>query len=304
MVLISDFILFAILASVFWAVSLVIKKDVISNRIDSSVTVALIAGVTSFLVSLSLLLTGNIAFPSLYLFGVLVFSGVLYMGGVLGLFEAMKIGEVSRLSSMTKLSSVFTLVLATIFLNEYFTLQKYAGITMIIGGAVMVSSEDFGREFFDLKANRAFWTMFVSMFSIGASWVVMKYATELSSYWNVFFWSRLGVAMTALLVLLYPPVRSPVFGVIRNFRVKRPDFIAVAEVANTSGVFLNTLALSLGPVSLVAAASSTTPLFVLSIVILLTLIKKKSFRDDIGRKPFLMKISAATMVVIGIYLIS
>ena len=72
-----------------------------------------------------------------YLF--LVLSGIATGLSWLCYFRALQLGEASRVAPVDKLSVVFAIVLAAVFLREKLTWQHFAGGTLIVTGALLLT---------------------------------------------------------------------------------------------------------------------------------------------------------------------
>lgn len=69
----------------------------------------------------------------------LILSGLATGFSWLCYFRALKLGEASKVAPIDKLSVVLVAIIAVLFLGERLSLAGWAGVTMIAGGAILLS---------------------------------------------------------------------------------------------------------------------------------------------------------------------
>ena len=298
------FIILAVLAAFFLSLSNIIDKAVLTDFVTDPLVVTFFTSVFGTLFSLFLIPTGLVKVPSLFVGAISFLLGVLYILPLYLYMKGLQMEEASRAIPIFSLVPVFVAILGAFFLNEVFNLTTYAGIILAVTGSVMVSSKRFGLEFFNIKANKAFWTIIGStvlfaVYSVGTKWVL-----SYDSFWNIFFWSRIGTMLPTLLVLAYRPVRLQIIGYLQSIKESKLEFLGVSEFWNNLAVLTQTAALSLGPAALVETAYSTQSIFVLLLVLALGKFSNKNLGDDLSRKALAIKFISSIMIITGIYLIS
>ena len=133
-------ILFAILAAVFAALTSIFVKVGIEN-VDSNLATAIrtvvVVGMAWGIVFLTGAHTGigSINTKS-WIF--LIISGLATGASWLCYYKAIQVGEVSKVAPIDKLSVVITVALAVIFLHEQFTLKTGIGVGMITAGTLVM----------------------------------------------------------------------------------------------------------------------------------------------------------------------
>lgn len=302
--MIQGFILLAILAAFFLSISNIIDKAILSDFITDPVSVTFFTSVFGTLISLILLPTGLVEMPSNLVLGFSLLLGVLYIAPLYLYMKGLQIEEASRAVPIFSLVPVFVAILGAIFLDEIFTLTTYIGIILAVSGSVIVSSKNFGKEFFHLKANQAFWTIIASTFLFAVYSVGTKWILAYDSFWNIFFWSRIGTMIPTALILLHEPTRNQISGYLSDIGNSKLEYLGLSEFWNNAAVLTQTLALSLGPAALVETAYSTQSIFVLLLVVVIGKFTSKDLGDDISMKALIIKLASALMIIAGIYLIS
>lgn len=299
----SGFLAFALLAAVFWAFANVLDKAVLQDYITNPVVVTFFTGVFGCLFALILPLTGYVNVPSAFVLVISLILGVLYVFPTYLYMRSLTMEEVSRAVPIFSISPVFVVVMGALFLSEVFTFSKYVGIFLTIIGSVMISSKEFGKEFFHLKANKAFWMMFLGTFFFALYAVAVRWILNFEGFWNVFFWSRVGSAIPILFLLLHTPTRTEIVQTVSKVKETRLEFMALSEFLNNLAVLTQTVALSLGPAALVETATSAQSLFVLIFVGVLKHVWDRDLGDDLSRKAVLIKAISVVLIIVGIYLI-
>ena len=133
-------ILFAILAAVFAALTSIFVKVGIEN-VDSNLATAIrtvvVVGMAWGIVFLTGAHTGigSINTKS-WIF--LIISGLATGASWLCYYKAIQVGEVSKVAPIDKLSVVITVALAVIFLHEQFTLKTGIGVGLITAGTLVM----------------------------------------------------------------------------------------------------------------------------------------------------------------------
>lgn len=297
------FISFALVAALFWALGNVLDKTVLKDYITNPVVVTFFTGVFGAVFALILPLTGYVRIPSVFILAGSLLLGILYIAPVYLYMKSLTLEEVSRVVPIFSIAPVFVVIMGGLFLSEVFTLSKYIGIFLAITGSVIVSSKRFGKEFFHLKYNRAFWLIFFGTFLFAVYSVATRWILNFADFWNIFFWSRLGTLIPIVFFLLHGSTREEIISVFSTVRESKLEFMAVSEFLNNIAVLAQTVALSLGPAALVETATSAQSLFVLLFVGTLKHLWDKDLGDDLSKKAVVIKTLSAIMIIIGIYLI-
>lgn len=299
----ADFIVIAILAGLLFSVSNFLDKAILEDFITSPIAVTFFTSLFGTIFALALPFFGIIEIPSMFVLVFAIFLGIVYIAPLYMYMASLKMEEVSRAVPIFSLTPIFVVVLGTVFLNEVFTIETYLGIFLAISGSVLVSSKKLGKEFFHLKANKAFWMILTSTVLFAVYAVLTRWILQFSDFWNIFFWSRLGTIIPILFFLLHSGTREEIFSIASALRDYKMEFVAVSELFNNLAVFAQTVALSLGPAALVETATSVQSLFILLMVVVARRVWKTDLGDDLSREAILVKVIASVMIIIGIYLI-
>lgn len=299
---VSSFVFFAFLASFFWALGNVLDKTVLTDHIEDPIIVTFLTGAFAGIFPLVLPLLGLISTPSYSVLFYSVAAGILYIIPVYLYMKALSMEEVSRVVPVMNTTPVFVTILGAVFINEIFNFSTYLGIFLAVGGAVLVSSQKFGKEFFHLEANKAFWTIMAGTFLFAVYSVFTKWILNFTDFWNMFFWSRMGGLIPISLILLMPSSRAKIASTLNSLKESRIELLGVSELFNNLGVLSQTIAFSLGPVALAQTITSVQPLIVLVAVTGLHYLKGYNLEEDLSRRTVLLKGVSGVLVILGVYL--
>jgi len=293
--MVMSWVLFSILATLFFAITNVVDKYLLTKWFKKPVIPLLIFGIVSLIASGIVYLFNGFA-PLSPLHIILSFvSGIFSIFGAFLYFKAVQLDEISRIATLFYLMPLFVLILATIFLNEIFTLPNYIGILLLISGAILISLKRF-----KLSLGLAFWLIILADLNWAGSLVIMKYLLNFADYWTIFSYTRIGYIF-ALVPMFLVNFRD-FFSVIR----KNSKAVSVMSLNQTLGVVADlflTIAVSIGYVTLVNALSSVQPFFVLLLAVVLSTFYPKILKEEIGRSTVMLKLLAIILMFIGALLI-
>ncbi len=134
-------LLFAILSSVFAALTSILAKVGIEN-VNSTLATAIRTVVVLAMSWAMVFITdaqGGITEISRKSWVFIVLSGLATGASWLCYYKALQIGEASKVVPIDKLSVVLTLILAFVFLNEKFTPKSLIGCILIAAGTLVMA---------------------------------------------------------------------------------------------------------------------------------------------------------------------
>lgn len=134
-------LLFAILSSVFAALTSILAKVGIEN-VNSTLATAIRTVVVLAMSWAMVFITdaqGGITEISRKSWVFIVLSGLATGASWLCYYQALQIGEASKVVPIDKLSVVLTLILAFVFLNEKFTPKSLIGCILIAAGTLVMA---------------------------------------------------------------------------------------------------------------------------------------------------------------------
>lgn len=230
---------------------------------------------------------------------VAVTAGLLRGSAVTIMLYTMKREEISRIIPIVHTYPIFVALLAMPLLGERLLWLDWLAIMAVVGGAVLVSLRIDGGG--TLRLRRYFYLLLLSSLLLAAADIATKYVLNYIDYWNMFWITSFCMGGIFLAVCLRPAVWREV---AVAFRVKSTwAMLALNECLAMSGAIAFFLALSMGPVSLVATINSSRPFFVLLFAFIFSLMLPSFLKWQGGRKALLIKLGATVMIVGGVVII-
>lgn len=138
---------------------------------------------------------------------------------------------------------------------------------------------------------------------LSINYALQKYALVYLDERSVFVLARYGGLLFSICFLMLPAVRKSIKDYISVGKIKEWSFFIFIEFFNLLGIYLITVAYSLGPISLVTAVISVQPIFVALIGVViggLILRRVNSLSDSLGG----LRIPSIILIALGVYLLS
>lgn len=292
-----SWILFAILATVTWAIVNIIDKYILTKLIREPVIPIMVGGIISLLVAVFVYFIRGYSELSLSNIFLALIAGAFYIGMILFYFKAVKIEEVSRIIPVFNFRYFFLLILASIFLGEVFTPMIYLGLFLLIVGAVLIYSKDILK----IGLGKAFWFMILASISTSIGGVIVKYLLDFADYWTIFSYARIGSFLTLIPVfcLNFPDLMA----ILREHGKKSVCIMSCNSVLNLAGVLFMTIAVSIGFVTLATTLSAIQPFFVLIFAVILSVFYPSILWEEIKGSTLLLKFISIVFMVVGAILV-
>lgn len=218
-------------------------------------------------------------------------SGAAFFVSLIFLYKAIKRSDVSVASTKVGvLGVIFTFIFSVLILKDYFSGSDVVAIGLMVAGILLVGKTS-GKDIW-LNA-------LISGIGFGASTVLLKLSFNHSTFLNGFFWTRIGLVGTALLVLLHPSARKEIFSSFKNSpRFSRFIFLGNKILAGI-GFALLYVAIKLGNVTIVNALLSIQFVFIFILALVLRN-KIPGIAENIKRIIIIQKLAGVTLIGIGL----
>lgn len=293
--MLSLWLLASLAASAVYALTAFIDKVVVSKLLEYR-HYYVFWGIAYLLVGLPIPLFLPVRFEPVLALALL--AGVVRATGIFFYAKALGEEEVSRVITIVYSNVIFVAILAAVFLGEVLSVQKYLGIALLLSGAMLVSLRG------SLTLRRGALHALACAVFLAMDAILIRYLTAMGyPFWLVFFWFVLSIGISNLFIA-------------RNFigealgalsRLKRTELAAIT-VSNVLlyplGLLLVVYAFSLADAPLVAAVLSTEPMFLLLFTTAASLFIPRLLREELEKGRVLVKIAAAALVILGVYLVS
>jgi uncharacterized membrane protein len=227
-------------------------------------------------------------------------SGTLRIIGAVYYFIVLQKAEGSTVIVLFQAYSVFVLTLSFIFIGEVITPLQLAGFVVILAASIVANYQP-DKSKFDSKQLIG---MLIIDLIFAASAVVFKLAVTGNGVFELAGYESVGISVGALIVwLVMPAMRREFRASLKSIRPRAVGIIIAKELIADLAKLLSFVAMSLGPVALVAVVGSSQAFYGILAGWLLTLIAPAIFREDISRANLLKKGGLAGLLIFGIWLV-
>ncbi|MBI2057991.1 MAG: DMT family transporter [Candidatus Yanofskybacteria bacterium] len=254
--------------------------------------IAVLSGVVIVILPFGVVVTPTVAiiFLSLAVSFAYVFS-------ILFLYKSLAVSDASDVAPILgAVSALSALLFNHLFLGGHPVGNFLGGFTFLVVGTVLMS-------YFRFSGRSLAYVIFSGML-FGLSSVLVKMIFLETTFWNGFFWSRMGNVVAALIFLIPSANRRVIFNNILSLSFKTKFFILANKTLAGFAFLLILLAINLGDVSVVNAIGGVQ--FV--ILIIFALIFSKKFPDYFyesvsNRMTIVQKVGATILVSTGYVLL-
>ena len=288
----------SLLAAFLWAIVSAVDKLVLVRWRVAPVLMTFIAGLIGLIAACGVWLMLGFSEMSYSRIGLALGAGVCFTLATLFYFLAIAREEVSRIVTIFYLLPLFILLSARFVLHESLQPQEYQGVILLVSGAVLITCKD---KLFP-RLNLAFCIAILGVLCVTVNQIIIKYLLEATDYWTVFSYVRVGSFLAV--VPLLPIVVSKVQAISSERKGSVLALMAVNDTIGVGALFIFTIAVSLGSVTLVNALSSVQLLFLLLIVVTVGTVNPNILREELGRTALLLKLIAILLMICGTFAIS
>lgn len=292
-------VFYAFLSALFWATSSLLDKYILSKWVKNPLVTTMIFGIIGLLAGILIYFAKGYSEMSQANIFLSVVSGLAYVLATIFYFDAVKIEEISRISALAYFSQLFITIFAAMFLGEIFSSEIYAGILLILLGAIFISSKDITK----IRPGKAFWLMVLSSALLAIVAIITKYLLSYADFWTVFSYTR-GIGMFIALIPVFYFKYPELAALIKEHGSKAVSVISLSGILTMTGAFVITIAASTGPVTLVNAISMTRPFFVLFFATLISIFYPQILREELGKSAILLKVAATILMFMGAILVA
>lgn len=293
-------LLVTVLAYAFNSLSLLINKFLLTKKIKNPSVYAIF---TCLLMALSIfILPFDWRAPSGYEFFIEVLSGFLFGLGVYFMFLALKAGETSRIIPIIGgVQPLIVLPLAWFWLGEAVGPRFLFALLLIVIGTVLIS---YGGGKIERRAY--FWAVLSAIF-FAVSIVTLKDAfNSQASFVTPFVLSRLGCILLGLILLIWPKNWRDVIHELKEPQKQSGSLFVASQIFGAlASILLNlAFAISIGMTALINALQGLQYIFLFIALFILTVFFPKIIKEDITPKVLIQKITATTLIILGLVLIT
>jgi len=209
-----SWILLAVIAHLFYVAVFVLDKYLLKRGFPNPLSYAFWGSLLSIFVILLAPFGFTIPQGSQIIFSLI--TGLIWFLAVIIFYTALYKGESSRVvPTVGSLIPIFTLALSFLFLGERLSLkQLLAFCLLVIGGATLsflISKTRIFSSHNKIQLIKAFLPALGSAFIFSIYFVMTKFVFTEQGFISGLIWIRVGAAMSAVLLLLFPGFRKIIF---------------------------------------------------------------------------------------------
>ena len=208
----------------------------------------------------------------------------------------LKLEEASRAVAVTQVYPVYVALLAVAFLGESVNPVQWGAILLIVFGAMQVSLRG-GSGHMLPRLSRGLPFLLATGIGEGVGFFAVKYAMEGLSLWTVIAFQQMGLLL-AFGLFSRPRAWRELAQVLRN-RKFLLLMVSGEGALPFMAIALSLWAVSLGPVSLVAALLATRPLAVFAGSSILSRKRWRIMEESLSPASLAVKGVSITMIVVG-----
>jgi len=286
-------LIIVIFAYLFYAVTFIIDKYILSSDLPHPIVYAFYVGVLSVVVCL--LIPFGFHFLTFSEFLLVLASGLAGLIGNILFYQALQSKEASRIVPFVGgFVAVFTIILSIIVLEERLTGHEILSFILLVSGSLILSLQN--KKFF----TRPFVWALISAFCFAAFWIITKYIFLDTNFINGVIWIRMGTALTSLLLLIPKKNRELIFQKTKRTKPKTAGLFIVSRLASIFGAAGVYFAVFLGSVSMTNAFQGIQYLFVF--ILALVLFKKfPSMKEELSKEVIIQKVIAIVLIGVGLF---
>lgn len=240
--------------------------------------------------------------------GLFLLSGALFLYGLVAFYTAVQEREISRIAplvgTIVSLVAFGAVFLPNIFSSEgSFTAMHILALVLLIGGGLLIS--------FDLPlrpGDRISVSVVAAGVAMGVSLLLLKYGYAQANFVSGLVWSRFGMFIAGLSLLLLPVFREQILSGAGRFSTPSRDAVhtgavfVVNKVCGGAAAFLIAYAAFLGPVSFVQALSGMQYAFLLILALPLSFRYPGVFGEKLFFWDWFQKACAIALIGLGLWL--
>jgi len=287
------YLFLALAAQVLNALVVLLDKYlIVSKSVAKPVVYAFLIAVLSGVVVI-ILPFGVIMTPTVVVILLSLAVSFAYVFSILFLYKSLAVSDASDVAPILgAMSALSALLFDLLFLGGHPMGNFLGGFVFLVVGTVLMS-------YFRFSGKSLAYVVFSGVL-FGLSSVLVKMIFLETTFWNGFFWSRMGNVVAALIFLIPSANRRVIFGNILFSSFKTKFFVLANKTLAGFAFLLILIAINLGDVSVVNAIGGVQ--FVILIIFALIFSKKfpNYFYESVHHRMTIMqKVTATILISVG-----
>jgi drug/metabolite transporter (DMT)-like permease len=291
----------AIIAYLLFALANLGDKLVVTKYKTEPVVYAFYVGILG-IVSLWLLPFGVSWLPaSLFIMSLL--AGVAFIVALFFMYKALSLGETSKaITIMGSSSPIFTFLLANIFLHEQLKVNEIIAFAVLVLAIILIVRQKAKPARKKYHESLIFWSILAGL-AFACNYTLTKYLFNQNSFVNIFFWTRIGGFVTAVIIILMPTARKLIQLDWQRPKKKKGLLVLGIQIAGGAGVLMQSYALSLASATIINALQAVQYALVFILATILGY-RNPHLKEHLSKEQIIQKVCALILIAIGLYLLS
>lgn len=291
----SLYIIIALVSYFFAALNGVSDKFLLTKVVKHPAVYAFYISIGSLLVFL--LAPFGLHFLSFGNLFIALVAGLCFTFALLFYYSAIRETSISRILPLEGgLVPVLTLIFAYLTGIEKLSNIQILAFVFLVLGSVLVSFRKTG-EVWQIKALK---NGFFAAFLFALSFILTKYIYEQSDFLSGLIWTRLGLGVGALCLLVPKVFRVEILNDPKKISTSNVFLFYGLHLLGTIGSLLQQYAISIGSVVIVNALQGAQFTFILLLSIFLSLFFPKILKENISKFAIIQKIFAIILISVGL----
>lgn len=237
------------------------------------------------------------------LFLLAMITGTAFVAALFCMYKALSVGETSKaITIMGSSSPIFTFLLANIFLREQLKLNELIAFAVLVLAIILIVWQKEKPAHKKYHESIIFWAVLAGLI-FAVNYTLTKYLFTRDSFVNIFFWTRIGGFLTALIILLMPTARKLIKIDWKRPKKQKGLLVLGIQLSGGAGVFMQSYAISLASATLINALQAVQYAMVF---ILATILGRKDphLKEHLSKEQIIQKVCALILIAIGLYLLA
>jgi len=257
-----------------------------------------ILGITSLF-----LIPFGVKWASPAILGLSFLAGITFVVALYFMYKSLSLGETSKaITILGSTSPIFTFLLANIFLREKLLLNEIAALAILVLAIILIEWEKERPVKKKYHESMIFWSGLAGL-AFAINYTLTKYLFLQETFVSVFFWTRIGGFLAALIVIAYPQARRLIQQDLKRPKRKKGTLVLVIQIAGGTGVMMQSYALKLASATIINALQAIQYALVFIFASLLHY-KIPALQENLNKKQLGQKIVAIILIAIGLYLLA
>ena len=291
-------LLFALVAPLFWAISNFIDKYSLDKKTKGAYDFVFFSTLFSWLAIPILLLIFD--FPSLTTYSVVpIISGFVLIYSFIFYARALEKNDASDIVVFLKVIPAIVLLFGYLFLDQVLSFSQLSGFLLVLLGAVIFSFDSkLSLKIKNIKPVLIMVLMWSSVF------LISDYGLSRVSFWDYIIFEAIGSALAGLTLFISSKTRKEVIGGILSATPYKYFLFFINGIVDLLGQITIKNALLLAPsAALVTVVVQVQSVYAIAIGISLTFLLPNIIKENVSKEALIKKIFSACIMFLGIYLL-